>query len=159
MWNKVCIFNITSLLEVFSSNNFKLLLAGLMSEELHELLAWHSGLKMGREKIQPEDVVAQPFPASSALPPVVFAFLQRSVQSFLNPINTYSGWVVVLKAWGFGDDQHCFDGTNWERLALKEWSRLNCHLKKSKNCDWSCYACEDSYMYVFCLDPLKTLLE
>ena len=110
MWIESCIFSITNFLEVFSSNNFKLLLAGLMSEELHELLAWHSGLKMGREKIQPEDVVAQPFPASSALPPVVFAFLQRSVQSFLNPINTYSGWVVVLKAWGFGDDQHCYDG-------------------------------------------------
>ena len=64
-----------------------------MSEELHELLAWHAGLKMGREKIQPEDVVNQPFPASSILPPVVFAFLQRSVQSFLNPISANSGSV------------------------------------------------------------------
>ena len=68
-------------------------LAGLLSEELHELLAWHTGLKMSREKVKPQDVVGRPFPVDSALPPVVFAFLQRSVQSLLNPLSASTGSV------------------------------------------------------------------
>jgi hypothetical protein len=68
-------------------------LLGLLSEELHELLAWQGTLK-GRGKVQPMDRIGQPYPADSALPPVVFAFLVRSLQSFLNPDRAFMGYVT-----------------------------------------------------------------
>ncbi|KAK7488729.1 hypothetical protein BaRGS_00020026 [Batillaria attramentaria] len=71
---------------------------GLLSEELFELLAWQAALKAKKEKIQPREMVRKEFPSSAVLPPATFAYLQRSVQSFLNPLSSYSGSVCLTLA-------------------------------------------------------------
>lgn len=65
--------------------------AGLFPEELQDLLAWHVSLAKNFDKFHPYDMIGQTFPAAAALPRATFAFLQRSIQSFLNPLNSYSG--------------------------------------------------------------------
>ncbi|PVD30085.1 hypothetical protein C0Q70_09346 [Pomacea canaliculata] len=71
---------------------------GLFPEELQDLLAWHVSLAKNFDKFHPYDMIGQTFPAAAALPCATFAFLQRSIQSFLNPLNSYSGNVQLMLA-------------------------------------------------------------